>query len=78
MSKSNKDHKYDLELIEKLCKQQPEDNFNATDVAKKYCKKKSIDYSVYRARNIQYHISNNEYHIGLVTPKESAQYKNRT
>lgn len=71
-----KSHKYDKVLIEKLCKNQPKGDFNATDVTKKYCKKKGIDFSVYRARRLQGIISNNDYHISAVTPKKSVQYKN--
>lgn len=67
-------HNYNEALIEKLCKSQPKNNFNATDVAKKYCKKVGIDFSTYRARSIQIVIARNNYHIDMVNPKTSSQY----
>ena len=67
-------HKYDKELIEELCKKQPVDNFNATDVTKKYCKKKGIDFSVYVARSVQKIIANNNLHVNNVSPVKSKAY----
>lgn len=67
-------HSYDRSIIERLCRKQPKGSFNATDVAKKYCKKVGIDFSVYRARSIQMIIKNEGYHIDVVHPKKSAQY----
>ena len=72
----SKNHNYDKSLIEKLCKAQSGDNFNATEVAKQYCKKQKIDYSTYIARNIQAIIKNNEYHIYDLGPKKHPQYLN--
>lgn len=68
-------HSYDVDLIEKLCKSQSKDNFNATDVTRKYCKIKDIEFSVYMARSVQRIISENNFQIDSVNPKESAQFK---
>jgi hypothetical protein len=69
-----KRHKYDKELIEELCKKQPVDAFNLTDVAKKYCKKKGIDFSVYIARVIQQIVANSNLSISNVKPVKSVAY----
>lgn len=71
-----KRHNYDKDLIESLCKKQPKDNFNATDVARKYSKIKGIEYSVSIARNVQVIIKNDELYIDLVSPKKSVQFTN--
>lgn len=70
--------KYNYSLIEKLCKKQPKNNFNATDVAKRYCKQEGIEFSVYIARRVQQIISDNDLHIDSVDPKKSIQYTNAT
>lgn len=67
--------KHDYQLIEKLCKRQPKDNFNATDVTRKYAKDKGIEFSVYLARAIQRIIKSEGYHIDSVDPKTSLQFK---
>jgi len=69
-----KSHKFDISKVEQLCKNQPKGEFNATDVARKYCKSKNLDYSATFARNIQKIISNHEFHIDSVSPKISKQY----
>lgn len=69
-----KRHKYDRELIEDLCKRQPVDNFNLTDVAKKYCKKKGIDFSVYIARQIQQIVANSNLSVSNIKPTKSVAY----
>lgn len=69
-----KKHKYDIDLIKSLSKKQTEGEFNCTDVAKKYAKKKGLDFSQTVARRIQDIISKNGLHTGNINPKIHTQF----
>jgi hypothetical protein len=69
-----KRHNFDIDLIKSLCKKQPKEDFNCTDVAKKYAKIKGLDFSQSVARRIQRIVKNHELHVDLVSPKLHVQY----
>jgi hypothetical protein len=69
-----KKHKYDLKLVKKLCKKQPKGGFNCTDVAKKYAKKKDLDFSQTVARNIQRLVAEHGLHTDRIDPKKHVQF----
>jgi hypothetical protein len=69
-------HKYDIALIKKLCKKQPKGEFNCTNVAKKYAKKKELEYSVSIARSIQSIVEKHGLHTERIKPKKHAQFTN--
>jgi hypothetical protein len=75
MSKKKK-HSYDLDLIKKLCKKQPKGEFNCTDVAKKYAKKKGLDFSQTVARRIQEKVVKYGLHPSKKDPKKHIQFTN--
>lgn len=71
-----KRHKYDIALVKKLCKKQPKSAFNCTDVAKKYAKKKGLDFSQNVARRIQVIVANHGLHTERINPKVHVQFQN--
>lgn len=68
-------HTYDRDLIKELCKKQPKGNFNATNVAKSYCRQKDITFSIYKARAVQQIIKDEGYHEkDSLKPFQTASY----
>jgi len=73
-----KQHTYDRALLKQLCKQQPKNNFNATTVTREYCEEVGIEFSVYKARQVQKIIKKENFHETGSKPHESDHYKEAT
>jgi hypothetical protein len=71
-----KRHSYDIALIKKLCNKQPKGGFNCTDIAKKYAKKKGLDFSQNVARGIQKIVEKHGLHTERLNPKKHVQFTN--
>lgn len=74
-NKNTKKHSYDIDLVKKLCKKQPKGGFNCTDVARKYAKKKGLDFSIAIARRVQKIVETYGLHTERINPKKHAQYQ---
>lgn len=67
-------HIYDIDLVKSLCKNQPKGEFNCTNIAKEYAKKKDLEYSVSIARRIQGIVEKHGLHTERIKPKKHAQF----
>ena len=79
MKSSQSNHKYDRAIIKRLCKKQPKEGFNATDVAEQYCEEVGLEFEQIRIRGVQWVIKKEGFHDKeSLKPHQTEAYEKAT